>query len=106
LQHVEVTLRYVEQKKTYVVKTYGGGGAVNPDPYYNENLVLGDLPAGFYKMTFDYDKKTYQTWVEIFPGQVTYFTFAGEKGFNSIRPPAPTLQSLPEVLPATPTSVP
>jgi len=107
LQQVEVTLRFIEKKKTYVVKTYGGGGAVNPDPYYNENLVLGDLPAGFYKMTILYDKKTYQTWVEIFPGQVTYFTFTGEMGFNNtIRPPAPTLESLPEVLPATPTVIP
>jgi hypothetical protein len=101
-----VELKAVERKKTYIVKTYGGGGAVNSDPYYNENVVLGDLPAGFYRVTIKYDKKIYQTWVEIFPGQVSYFTFAGENGFNLIRPPAPTLESLPEALPATPTSVP
>jgi murein DD-endopeptidase MepM/ murein hydrolase activator NlpD len=106
LQQVELTLKFLEKKKTYVVKTYGGGGAINPDPYYNENLVLGDLPAGFYKVMIKYDKKNYQTWVEIFPGQVTYFTFTGENGFNIIRPPAPTLESLPEILPATPTKIP
>ncbi len=103
LQHYEVKLNAVEVKKTYTVKTYGGGGAINPDPYYNENVVLGDLPAGFYKLNIVYDKTTYQTWVEIFPGQVTYFTFHGEKGFDLQRPPAPKLKSLPAQLPPTPT---
>ncbi len=105
LHHVEVTLRAVERKKTYSVKTYGGG-AVNSDPYYNENVALGDLPAGFYKVTIGYDEKTYQTWVEIFPGQVTYFTFAGENGFDTSRPPAPTLEWLPAQLAPTPTKAP
>jgi len=95
LQHVEVTLRAVEGKKTYMVKTYGGGGAVNPDPYYNENVALGDLPAGFYKTTILFDKKTYQTWVEILPGQISYFTFNGELGFDLTPPPAPTFSAAP-----------
>ncbi len=106
LQQVEITLKFVAKKKTYVVKTYGAGGAINHDSYYNENLVLGDLPAGFYKMTFKHEKVNYQTWVEIFPGQVTYFTFIGEQGFEVTRPPAPTLKSLPEALRATPTTIP
>lgn len=105
LQQLEVTLKFVEKKKTYVVKTYGGG-SVNPDPYYNENLVLGDLPAGFYKVSILYEKTTYQTWVEIFPGQVTYFTFEGENGFTIMRPSTPTLKFLPEKLPPTPASIP
>lgn len=105
LHHAEVTLRYVQARKTYVVKTYGGG-AVNPDPYYNENLVLGDLPAGLYKVTITYEDDLYQTWVEIFPGQVTFFTFAGENGFNLERPPAPKLDALPGILPPTPTALP
>ncbi|MBI5943062.1 MAG: M23 family metallopeptidase [Chloroflexi bacterium] len=76
------------------VRTYGAG-AVNPDPYYQENLVLSDLPAGLYKITLLYNEKEQQTWVEIFPGQVSYFTFAGEDGFEVQRPPAPTLEFLP-----------
>ncbi len=106
LQQVEVQLESVETEKSYLVKTYGGGGAINRDPYYNENVALSDLPAGFYKITINYEKKKYQTWVEIFAGQTTYFAFAGGKGFNLTRPPAPTLKALPEVLPATPTSIP
>jgi hypothetical protein len=83
------------------VRTYGVG-AVNPDPYYQENLVLSDLPAGLYKITLLYNEKEQQTWVEIFPGQVSYFTFAGRDGFEVLRPPAPTL----EFLPVTSTPIP
>ena len=101
----EVILISEKTKKTYLVKTYGSGGAINPDPYYNENLVLGDLPAGIYKIVISFDKKDRQTWVEIFPGQVTYFTFAGENGFGTDRPPAPALDFLPK-LPSTPMPTP
>ena len=87
------------------VRTYGVG-AVNSDPYYQENLVLSDLPAGVYKITLVYNDHEQQTWVEIFPGQVSYFTFEGEHGFNTVRPPAPTVEFLPEALPSTPTPLP
>jgi murein DD-endopeptidase MepM/ murein hydrolase activator NlpD len=87
------------------VRTYGIG-AVNSDPYYQENLVLSDLPAGIYKITLQYNDKEQQTWVEIFPGQVSYFTFEGDNGFNVVRPSAPTQEFLPEALPATPTPLP
>lgn len=106
LNRVEVTLRSEETRKTYLVKTYGNGGAINPDSYYNENLVLGDLPAGIYKVTLKYEDKDQQTWIEIFPGQVSYFTFEGKNGFNTTRPPAATLEFLPETLPATPSILP
>jgi len=105
LKSHEVHLKSESTKKTYLVKTYGAG-AINPDPYYNENLVLGDLPAGIYKINIVFDKKTLQTWVEIFPGQVSYFTFEGENGFGTERPPAPTLDFLPSTLPNTPTPLP
>lgn len=105
MRHMEVLLISEETKKTYLVRTYGSGGAANSDPYYNENLVLGDLPAGIYKVIISYEKKNKQTWVEIFPGQVTYFTFEGDNGFDTTRPPAPTLEFLPK-LPPTPTSLP
>jgi murein DD-endopeptidase MepM/ murein hydrolase activator NlpD len=102
LQSLEVRLKSEKTKETFLVKTYGIGGAVNPDPYYNENLVLGDLPQGIYKITVSFEKKDKQTWVEIFPGQVTYFTFEGENGFDTARPPLPTLEFIPEGLPFTP----
>ena len=83
------------------VKTYAEG-AVNPDPYYDENLVLSDLPAGLYKVSFDYQDKIRQYWVDIYPGQVTYFTFTHEDGLQVQPPPVPTL----DFLPTTPTVVP
>lgn len=86
-----------------IVNTYAEG-AVNADPYYNENLVLSDLPAGLYKVSMIYKDKPVQYWVEIYPGQVTYFTFDGEDGFQSAPPPVPTLDFLPTT--ATPTVTP
>src|SRR5215213_2277526 len=77
-------------------------GAVNSDAYYQENLVLSDLPAGLYKIALEYNDKKMQFWVDIYPGQVTYFTFSGEDGFQVIPPPVPTL----DFLPGTATSLP
>ena len=78
-------------------------GAVNPDPYYNENLVLSDLPAGIYKLTINYKDKDIQTWIEIFPGQVTYFKFTNENGFEIVPPPTPKPDFLPtETITPTP----
>jgi len=82
----EVPLRKV---LTYAV------GAVNADAYYQENLVLSDLPAGLYKIMFEYKDKDLQFWVDIYPGQVTYFTFTDEDGFQVAPPPVPTLDFLP-----------
>ena len=70
-------------------------GAVNADPYYQENLVLSDLPAGLYKIALEYEEKRLQFWVDIYPGQVTYFTFSGKDGFQATPPPVPTLDFLP-----------
>ena len=77
-------------------------GAVNADPYYQENLVLSDLPAGLYKIAFEYNEKRFQFWVDIYPGQVTYFTFDGKDGFQVATPPVPTLDFLPRTATATP----
>lgn len=70
-------------------------GAVNADPYYQENLVLSDLPAGLYKIAFEHEEKRYQFWADIYPGQVTYFTFSTKDGFQVTPPPVPTLDFLP-----------
>jgi len=70
-------------------------GPVNADLYYQENLVLSDLPAGLYKIAFEYEEKRLQFWLDIYPGQITYFTFNVEDGFQVIPPPVPTLDFLP-----------
>ena len=84
-----------------MVKTYAEG-AVNADPYYNENLVLSDLPAGLYKISLIYKDKPVQYWLDIYPGQVTYFTFDGEDGFGVATPPVPKLYFLTPSPTATP----
>lgn len=108
IQQVKINVTSEVTGKTFEARTYGKRGAVNADPYYQENLVLGDLPAGIYKVSFRYadETKDRQTWVEIFPGQVTYFTFHGKDGFDTKRPPVPTLDFLPSALPSTLTPAP
>jgi len=76
------------------VQTYAEGAA-NSDPHYQENLVLSDLPAGLYKIVLNYKDKNLQFWVDIYPGQITYFSFTDENGFEVLPPPVPTLDFLP-----------
>ena len=83
------------------VLTYAEG-PVNSDDYYQENLVLSDLPAGLFKIAFEYKDKKLQFWANIYPGQVTYFTFTDEDGFQVLPPPVPTL----DFLPGTATAIP
>lgn len=94
LQQVAVSVQNTVTNQTRLVNTYGPG-PVNADPYYKENMVLGDLPAGLYKITFAFDGKQQQDWMYVYAGQVTYFTFRGEDGFQVGPPPAPLLKSLP-----------
>ena len=36
-----------------------------------------------------------QFWIDIYPGQVSYFTFTDEEGFKIVPPPVPMLDFLP-----------
>jgi hypothetical protein len=98
LNRYTVDVRSMETNVLRSVKTYGLGAA-NSDPYYRENMVLSDLPAGMYKISLIYDNHEQQHWVTIYPGQVTYFTFTGRKGFADGLPES----ELPDFLPITPT---
>jgi len=106
LRRITVEIRpEPEGKPLRTVWTYGGG-PTNPDPYYNENMVLSDLPAGIYKVSLHYDGEKQRFWVEIFPGQVTYFTFRSEDGFSVEPVPTPNLNFIPATLtPEIPTPV-
>lgn len=64
-------------------------GATNSDPYYQENLAIGDLPAGIYEIKIDYLGRRHLLDFEIKPGRVNYFTFLGRNGFSLEPPPAP-----------------
>jgi hypothetical protein len=69
------------------VKTFGQG-STNSDPYYQENMVIGDLPAGNYEVWIDYEGSTYDFDLKVQPGLVTYFTFHGKSGFRLEPPPS------------------
>jgi hypothetical protein len=101
LQQLEVTIQNINSGATHLVKTYGPG-PVNHDPVYKENMVIGDLAAGIYKVTFNYKGKDQQDWMYIYPGQVTYFTFRGTLGFTVAPPPTPSLDFLPTMTPHVP----
>jgi murein DD-endopeptidase MepM/ murein hydrolase activator NlpD len=64
-------------------------GAINSDPYYRENLVISDLPAGLYDVTISYAARYHYLTFEIHPGRVTYFSFHGRDGFSRDLPSAP-----------------
>jgi murein DD-endopeptidase MepM/ murein hydrolase activator NlpD len=90
LQILEIDVRNEKTRQSKFVRTYGGSEVINADPVYKENFVLGDLPAGLYRITLFADKKYRQTWVEIFPGQVTFLTYKVGEGFATAQPPSPT----------------
>jgi murein DD-endopeptidase MepM/ murein hydrolase activator NlpD len=64
-------------------------GHINPDDYYQENLVISDLPAGRYEIAINYLSRIYRREIEIYPGLVTYFSFRGRSGFTSEAPMLP-----------------
>ncbi len=89
----DVTVRNKDTGQKWVVRTYGNQ-AVNSDPYYQENLVLSDLPAGNYEITIDYLDDRYQEDIEIHPGAVSYFRFRGKLYFNTSLPSDPSIDEL------------
>jgi len=64
-------------------------GNINSDPYYQENLVISDLPAGRYEIVINYLSRIYTQEIEIYPGLVSYFSFRGRSGFTTEAPPLP-----------------
>jgi murein DD-endopeptidase MepM/ murein hydrolase activator NlpD len=84
-----------ESGQYWTVKSYAKG-STNSDPYYNENLVIGDLPAGNYEVWVEYLGTTYNLKLKINPGVVNYFSFKGRHGFFTALPPAPGSDFEPE----------
>lgn len=69
------------KKENWSMYTYGPS-SINRDDFYEENLVLSNLPQGTYTITLNYRGKTYSQQVEVFPGSVSFFTFRGTRGFS------------------------
>lgn len=103
LERHSVMLRNIETNKYWNVLTYGQG-SVNPDSYYRENMVIGDLPAGKYAIWIKYEGTIYEQIIEVLPGKVSYFRFLGSLGFDTEMPKSLQSEfSPPDLLPtATP----
>jgi murein DD-endopeptidase MepM/ murein hydrolase activator NlpD len=74
--------------QTWRAKSYNEGN-IHPDTYYQENLVISDLPAGNYIIEIHHLAKIYTQEIVIQPGLVSYFTFRGRSGFTQEPLPVP-----------------
>jgi murein DD-endopeptidase MepM/ murein hydrolase activator NlpD len=84
----EVVIHSKDTGQTWLAKTYGADSA-NSDAYYQENIVVGDLPAGRYEVSIPYAGYNNTLEVDLKPGMVTYFSFRGFKWFTAGLPAAP-----------------
>ncbi|MBT3314792.1 MAG: M23 family metallopeptidase [Anaerolineae bacterium] len=85
IRHYQLRVRSFESDRIRRIRSYGPK-IVNGDPYYQENLVMSDLPAGWYELELEYEGEEFHHRIEIFPGQVSYFNFEGLDGFNGDLP--------------------
>lgn len=86
LPDLKIILSANDSDLEWILRTYPPLG-VSSDEYYQENLVMSDLPAGDYTITFRYLYNNYKISIHIFPGEITYFTFRGLLGFGTTPPP-------------------
>jgi hypothetical protein len=82
-----VNVRNLDTDQYWAVRTYGPA-SVNSDEYYQENVVLGDLPAGDYIVWINAGGLSGEKRLQIRPGLVTYFIF-GKEGEFSLETPEP-----------------
>ena len=67
--------------ENWTISTYASNSVQN-DSYYKENLVLSDLEAGKYKVTFYSNYRYYSFEFTISPGAITYLDFTNSQGFQ------------------------
>jgi murein DD-endopeptidase MepM/ murein hydrolase activator NlpD len=98
LPYQEIIVTNLATDQNWKAKSYGRG-AVNDDPYYRENLVIGDLPAGLYLVRIPYAGLSFTLEFEVRPGVVSFFSFAGRSGFDTTLPEPPGSDFNPDVTP-------
>ena len=81
-------MKNLETGSLYNAYSYGGSPA-NSDAYYDENVVISNLPAGVYELKIPYGAQNRITHIQILPGQVTYFSFYGFSGVDFSLPADP-----------------
>ena len=90
-----INIRSLYTGEKWQVFTYGPT-TVHKDDYYQENMVISDLPAGKYEIMVDYINKTWSTLIEIHPGAVSFLRFNGEEGFDFTPPDSPLKGNWPD----------
>jgi murein DD-endopeptidase MepM/ murein hydrolase activator NlpD len=90
LKNYLVLLKNIKTENKWLVYTYASDATIHSDAYYNENLVLGGLPAGVYELNVQYAGYNHPVNIQILPGQVTYFQFYGFASYDFANPPGPT----------------
>jgi murein DD-endopeptidase MepM/ murein hydrolase activator NlpD len=86
LLHGQYIIVSAPDGQNWFAKTYGPT-STNCDPYYQENLVIGDLPAGKYIVRTYYAGYYFTYNITIEPGLVSYIQFWGMGGFEIASPP-------------------
>jgi len=84
-----VRVTSVDTGQEWEVWTYALGTVVS-DAVYNENFVLGDLPAGPYQVDIDFQGLIKTAWLFVLPGQTTFLVFQGTSGFRIEPTPTPS----------------
>ena len=92
LEKATIKIHSLEKNRYWEVKTYGPAGYnLVEDPYYHENMVIGDLPAGDYEVLVPSGDKIVAHNVTLRPGMVTFFSYRTKIGFDDNPPPTPTV---------------
>ncbi len=90
----QITITDPQKEQNWFAWSYGKT-TVNSDSYYQENLVIGDIPAGSYLLRADFGGASLKMPIEVRPGVVNYFTFSGYWGFTISPPQAPGVNFTP-----------
>ncbi len=90
-----IIITEVESEQNWFGWSYGKT-SVNSDAYYQENLVVGDMPAGTYRIRIAYYGMFFTTQIDVQPGMVNYFTFQGYQGIKVGPPVAPGFDFTPQ----------
>jgi murein DD-endopeptidase MepM/ murein hydrolase activator NlpD len=99
LYQQDVYLKSVANGNTWLIRTYADSAVVHSDGYYDENLVLSDLPAGDYIVSLTYDDTVYSHEVTILPGMVNYLSFTVTGLFSTVLPTQPSTDFLSTLAP-------
>jgi murein DD-endopeptidase MepM/ murein hydrolase activator NlpD len=80
-----IIITHPESEENWFVWTYGKT-SVNSDPYYQENMVIGNMPEGTYLLRIAYGGVNFSKQIEVHPGMVSFIPpFAGSMVFRSKR---------------------